>query len=665
MYKRKKGWPLAVALVVICASGLHAEMIAPDLTGETLLDKLRQEYKPQNTLNYRNARKAMFSEIDNENGKVRLVYTGEYYPTTTIPDHNIVNTEHTWPQSKFKGSRDGSMMKSDLHHLYPTFSKVNSERGSKPFAEIPDKKTQKWWVNDKAVNGIPTQNIDSYSESTNEEFEPREDHKGNVARAMAYLYTVYDLPSGSKRWFENQLNTLYQWHLLDPVDTKELKRTQAIADIQGTVNPYIVDDTLFGRALIGKTSIHALQTNTSNLPSPTLSETIEVWDGRNKLKITTWNLEHMMSRERFLQWAAFCGRSDVNWDDNVAIAKGKPRNLTYCNAHSGLNWPANDKQQSLPLRSIEAFEQKISALKERAIELDSDVYAFQEVSDAKAIESILPQGEYIVMFESADGIPMQVGYAVRKSLAKHASYQVVDTISVCKTEDRINLQDPASCKPSSYRTRPGLELTLNVNGEVAKMLNVHLKSSCRSDPVSQPKAGASQRKIEGCQMLRAQVPALEDWVDQRASKGEMFILLGDFNRDFVKEFRDKIPARLDGSKSSDSILPDTQIGAVFQELNDNSPEGAKLHLEWQKIDGEYKYDCPSKEGYAEKAYSCHRGIDHIIVGDSLFKSLADSPDKIYAKGADYGRAAYCGDNARPSDHCPVTVELSMPNVISE
>ncbi|WP_219607928.1 endonuclease, partial [Vibrio parahaemolyticus] len=66
------------------------------------------------------------------------------------------------------------------------------------------------------MNGIPTQNIDSYSESTNEEFEPREDHKGNVARAMAYLYTVYDLPSGSKRWFENQLNTLYQWHLLDP-----------------------------------------------------------------------------------------------------------------------------------------------------------------------------------------------------------------------------------------------------------------------------------------------------------------------------------------------------------------------------------------------------------------------------------------------------------------
>ncbi|HWU42249.1 MAG TPA: hypothetical protein VN132_02385, partial [Bdellovibrio sp.] len=34
-----------------------------------------------------------------------------------IPDGNILNTEHTWPQSKFTNSFDKEMQKSDLHHL--------------------------------------------------------------------------------------------------------------------------------------------------------------------------------------------------------------------------------------------------------------------------------------------------------------------------------------------------------------------------------------------------------------------------------------------------------------------------------------------------------------------------------------------------------------------
>ena len=59
----------------------------------------------------------MFGEVDNENGKVRLVYTGVEFATTEIPNANVVNTEHTWPQSKFKnatGSHKGKM-KADLH----------------------------------------------------------------------------------------------------------------------------------------------------------------------------------------------------------------------------------------------------------------------------------------------------------------------------------------------------------------------------------------------------------------------------------------------------------------------------------------------------------------------------------------------------------------------
>ena len=53
-------------------------------------------------------------------------------------------------------------------------------------------------------------------------------------------------------WFKGQVETLFEWHKQDPADADEVERTQAIAAIQGNVNPYVLDSTLFGRALMGE-----------------------------------------------------------------------------------------------------------------------------------------------------------------------------------------------------------------------------------------------------------------------------------------------------------------------------------------------------------------------------------------------------------------------------
>lgn len=117
---------------------LYAESeIHPDLQGEELIDQLRTDFYPEIILGYRDARRAMFSKIDNVEGKVRLVYTGEQFRTTSIPDGNLANCEHTWPQSLFRGTPSQGKIKADIYHLYPTKSQVNGARGNKPFGEIP------------------------------------------------------------------------------------------------------------------------------------------------------------------------------------------------------------------------------------------------------------------------------------------------------------------------------------------------------------------------------------------------------------------------------------------------------------------------------------------------------------------------------------------------
>jgi hypothetical protein len=48
-----------------------------------------------------------------------------------------------------------------------------------------------WLRGTTRLTTIPTSNIDEYSEDTNSQFEPREDHKGNLARAAFYFYTMH------------------------------------------------------------------------------------------------------------------------------------------------------------------------------------------------------------------------------------------------------------------------------------------------------------------------------------------------------------------------------------------------------------------------------------------------------------------------------------------
>ncbi|MCK4662622.1 MAG: endonuclease [Bacteroidales bacterium] len=221
----------------------------PDLNGEALRTWLKQNYYDGNhtQLGYDNARMRMYNYIDNHNNTITGVYSGfqvswTYGGTGTNP--TPINCEHTVPQSFFNYDEP---MKSDIHHLFPSYLNWNSTRSNHPFADIDDNVTIKWMYLDQSQTTIPTNNIDLYSEYANSTFEPREDHKGNLARGIFYFYTMYPTQAGDISSVAD-INTLYQWHMDDPVDASEISRNDAIQTYQGDRNPYIDQPDLVARA---------------------------------------------------------------------------------------------------------------------------------------------------------------------------------------------------------------------------------------------------------------------------------------------------------------------------------------------------------------------------------------------------------------------------------
>ena len=145
-------------------------------------------------------------------------------------------------------------MRSDIHHLFPTDKDFSSARGSVPFGEIPDQSRSRWYgltANGQLVTArdIPVGDGDTYSEDRPDEFEPREAHEGDLARAVFYFYTMYPRRAGPvERLAKDGTETLYQWHVNDPPDAWERQRNSRIEVAQGNRNPYVDHPELLCRA---------------------------------------------------------------------------------------------------------------------------------------------------------------------------------------------------------------------------------------------------------------------------------------------------------------------------------------------------------------------------------------------------------------------------------
>lgn len=223
------------------------------LSGEKLFQYLHSATaypQPGTGTDYLKAKKYMFSVADNTGcgGRpgVMSFYSQVCVPGTSehgddykepgdangdgIRDSGGMNAEHAWPQGFFNKA---APMKSDLHHLFPTFIMVNGMRGSEPFGEVtnPDYATL------------------SGSMRGTEGFEPCDAVKGDVARAMLYFVVRYydrNIKDGADYgdFWKARVPMFLAWHRQDPPDAAERARNDAIDRYQRNRNPFVDDPSL-------------------------------------------------------------------------------------------------------------------------------------------------------------------------------------------------------------------------------------------------------------------------------------------------------------------------------------------------------------------------------------------------------------------------------------
>ena len=239
--------------------------VFPELAGETLANEVRNAFRPDVVIPYTTARDTLFLKIDAVNRNLSCIYTGLtlYIPEGQDPTQAVflngaadgINTEHTYPQGF--GLAD-TKAESDMHNLFPSRVKTNNDRANRPFGESPDPSTTRWYLLNTELTSIPGSMVDKYSElGSAGQFEPREEVKGDIARAMMYVYTIYrdQVVAADANYFPLQKDLLCQWHNQDPVDEKEWNRTLKIASYQsGKANPFVLDCSLANRMYCQNTS---------------------------------------------------------------------------------------------------------------------------------------------------------------------------------------------------------------------------------------------------------------------------------------------------------------------------------------------------------------------------------------------------------------------------
>lgn len=136
------------------------------------------------------------------------------------------NREHVYPKSLGTPNLGTEFAGADAHSLRPADSQMNSSRGNRVFEE-------------GSGNATITSNGNFY---------PGDEWKGDVARMMMYMYVRYPnqceaiavgVGATSYADFGDMPDVFLEWNTEDPVSEFEITRNNIVADAQGNRNPFI------------------------------------------------------------------------------------------------------------------------------------------------------------------------------------------------------------------------------------------------------------------------------------------------------------------------------------------------------------------------------------------------------------------------------------------
>lgn len=126
----------------------------------------------------------------------------------------------------------------DYHHLFPTNqNNANALRSNYPLGEVVTQSSS--YLGCKFGLDVNGNNV----------FEPRDEHKGDVARAIMYMAICYNGINGNNWKLRDPISTSIQygqnqdvlktWHFQDPPSDWEIARNDYVDSLQGNRNPFI------------------------------------------------------------------------------------------------------------------------------------------------------------------------------------------------------------------------------------------------------------------------------------------------------------------------------------------------------------------------------------------------------------------------------------------
>ena len=164
---------------------------------------------------------------------VTCVYSGENKIYTEPFDFtaNGYSREHTYCHSWMPTNPAQNLPEySDYHHLFPSnLNNANILRSNNPLGEVMNETSS--FLGCKSGTNSNGQTV----------FEPRDNHKGDAARAIMYEAICYNTISGNSWELPSSQNQmiLKNWHFQDPPDSWEIARNDFIDSLQGNRNPFI------------------------------------------------------------------------------------------------------------------------------------------------------------------------------------------------------------------------------------------------------------------------------------------------------------------------------------------------------------------------------------------------------------------------------------------
>lgn len=242
-----------------------------NLSGDTLLDSLSDIIDDHTSISYSDAYDWMaitdrdwnqsplsenelasydFSNLKNDNPVMHLMYRNDnylpsasrYYASVSKKEKSF-DREHVWAQTR-GGFDTSNGMGTDMHHLFAS-DKMNNQNGhgNSDFGNVDEVSSQIGNTDYNNTGKAGTQNGSSVTV-----YEPHDDVKGDIARALFYMAVRYDetlfltseIQNSSIEGTIGNLDVLLEWNKSDPVDVFEIHRNNLIYNnIQHNRNPFI------------------------------------------------------------------------------------------------------------------------------------------------------------------------------------------------------------------------------------------------------------------------------------------------------------------------------------------------------------------------------------------------------------------------------------------